>query len=72
MTAQPLDPLEAAIRAAAARALRRRADAIRKRAAVGVTVLDRSPPVLVVTSESATALRIARDFSDLAGDLEAT
>ena len=43
--ARPLDPLEAAITAAAATALRRRAEAIRKRAADGVTALDGSVSV---------------------------
>jgi hypothetical protein len=63
------DPLEAAIAEAAIRALRRRANAIRQRAAPGVTRLDR-PPVVIVTSESAHALRIARDFEAIADSLE--
>jgi hypothetical protein len=60
------DPFEAAIAEAAIRALRRRANAIRQRAAPGVTVLDRRPPVRILTSESATALRIAKDFDRIA------
>jgi len=69
--AQPFDPLEMAIVAAAARALRRRAEAIRKRAAPGVTALDGYQPlVFVVTSEAAHALRIARDWDSMAAELE--
>jgi hypothetical protein len=64
------DPFEAAIAEAAIRALRRRANAIRQRAAPGVTRLDR-PPVVIITSESATALRIAKDFEAIADSLEA-
>jgi hypothetical protein len=59
------DRLEAAIAAGAVAALRRRAEAIRARASVGVTILDR-PPVRILTSESATALRIAKDFDRIA------
>jgi hypothetical protein len=50
----PHDQLEADITAAAVRALRRRAEAIRKRASVGVSVLDGyRRPTILVTSESA-------------------
>jgi hypothetical protein len=69
MTGAPVDPLEDAIAAGAVAALRRRAAAIRVRASVGVTVLDRRPPVRIVSSESATALRIAKDFDRIADDL---
>lgn len=65
------DPFERAITAAAVLALRRRAKSIRNRASVGVTVLDRSPPVMVITSESATALRIAKSFDLIAAEIEA-
>jgi hypothetical protein len=71
--ALPLDPLEHAITIAATRALRARAAVLRKRAAGGVTVVncgDR-PPVVVVASESAHALKIARDFDRIAAALEA-
>jgi hypothetical protein len=68
--ALPLD-LEAEILTGAVRALRRRAAAIRERAAPGVTRLESyRPPVVIVTSESAHALRIARDFYSLADSLE--
>ncbi len=67
-----LDPLESAIRASAVRALRRRAEAVRKGAADGVTVLDGyAPPVLSVTSEAATAFKIAKDWDQIAAELEA-
>jgi hypothetical protein len=65
------DPLEAAIALGAVRALHRRADAIRARASVGVTILDRRPAVRIVTSESARAFKIARDFDAITDDLEA-
>jgi len=65
-----VDQLEAEILTGAVRALHRRAAAIRQRAALGVTRLDR-PPVVIVTSESATALRIARDFDEIAAQIEA-
>jgi hypothetical protein len=68
MTA-PVDPFESAMLSGAIRALRRRANAIRQRAAPGVTRLDR-PPVVIVTSESAHALRIAKDFEAIADSLE--
>jgi len=65
-------PLEGEMIAAAARALRRRATALRKRAAPGVTVLDGyAKPVLVIASETAHALRIARDWERVARELEA-
>jgi len=64
------DPLEAAMTAAVISVLRRRAAAIRERAAPGVTRLDR-PPVVIITSESETALRIAKDFDAIAAELEA-
>jgi hypothetical protein len=65
------DPLEAEIVTGAIRALRRRAEAIRERATPGVTILDRRPPVRIITSESATALRIAKDFDAIADAIEA-
>jgi hypothetical protein len=52
------------------RALRRRAEALRARASVGVTILDRRPPVRIVTSESAHAFTIARDFDAIADAIE--
>jgi hypothetical protein len=68
--ALPHDPLEAAVLAGAINALRRRAAAIRKHAAPGIIVLDRSPPVVEITSESATSLKIAKSFDEIADDLE--
>jgi len=54
----------------AVRALRRRAEAIRKKAALGVTSLDGyQPVVLVVDSKAAHLFRIARDWSAIADDL---
>jgi hypothetical protein len=70
MTGAPVDPFETAVLAGAINALRRRAAAIRARASVGVTVLDRRPPVRIVTSESACALRIAKDFDAIADEIE--
>ncbi len=70
--ARPLDPLEAAVRAGAINALRRRAEAIRKLAAPGISALDGyRPAVVVITSESATALKIARSWDAIAAKLEA-
>jgi hypothetical protein len=63
-----VDPLEAEIVTGAIRALRRRAEAIRARASANITIIDR-PPVRILTSESATALRIAKDFDRIADDL---
>ena len=69
----PLDPLERAIGAAAARALRKRASLLRAKASTGVTVIDRGqrPPVLVVASKSATFLKIAKSWDAIAAELEA-
>ena len=64
------DPLESALVAGAIVALRNRAAKLRARASGGVTVLDRRPVVLVITSESATALRIAKSWDAIARDLE--
>ncbi len=65
------DPLEFAFLTGAVRALRNRAGALRQRAAPGVTKLDRTPPVLVIASESAHALKIAGDFEAIANAIEA-
>jgi hypothetical protein len=65
-----IDPLESALVAGAITALRNRAVALRKRATIGVTVLDRRPVVLVVTSEAAHALRVARDWEAVANEME--
>jgi hypothetical protein len=61
------DPLEAAFVAGAARALRRRATMLRSKAAPGVTVQD---SIVTIASESAHALRIARDFEEIAAEIE--
>ncbi len=54
MTGAPVDPLESAMLAGAVRALRRRAEAIRARASVGVTVLDGyQPKVIIIESKAA-------------------
>ena len=66
----PRDDLEAAITAAAVRALRKRAAALRQRAADGVPVLDRDPVVLVVESKAAHAFRIAHNWDLIAAELE--
>ncbi len=63
-------------------ALRRRAVLLRKKAAsgvtvldrvpaVGVTILDRSPALIVIVSESAHAMRIAKEFDRIAAEIEA-
>lgn len=65
------DPLERAVPAGAVRALRRQADAVRKRASVGVVVLDRRPPVIIVDLKAAHLYRIARDLDRVGSDLEA-
>jgi len=69
--AQPRDPLEADMVGGAVRALRGRADALRKRAAPGGTGLDREPPVIIVASEAPHSLKIARDLDRIADALEA-
>lgn len=51
-------------------ALRNRAASIRKRAADGVTVLDRHPVVVIKTSESAHAYHVAKDWDEIANTLE--
>ena len=67
----PVDQLEADITAAAVRALRKRAEAISKRAAPGVVVLDGyRRPVVVITSETAASLKIAKDFDRIAAEIE--
>jgi hypothetical protein len=63
--------LELAFRHGAVRVLRRRAEALRKRASDGVIALDCTPAVIVLESESAHALRIARDWDRIASELEA-
>jgi hypothetical protein len=67
----PVDELEAAFTEGSIRALRRRAEVIRKRASVNVNVLDRSPPIIIVASDSAHAFKIARDWDRVAAALEA-
>jgi hypothetical protein len=71
MTGAPVDPFEAALLAGAINALRNRAAAIRARASIGVTILDRRPPVVIVESKAAHLYRIARDLERVASDLEA-
>jgi hypothetical protein len=72
MADAPMNPdsLEAELTAAAARALRRRADNLRKRAALGVTVLDSPPGVVVIDGKSANLLRITGDWERIADELE--
>ena len=66
------DAFERAILTSSINALRRRAEALRKRASIGVVVLDcYRRPVLVITSESATAFKIAKSWDAVASDLEA-
>jgi len=48
----------------------RRSEVLRKEAALGVDVLDRTPPVVVVKSESANAFRIAKVWDAIADELE--
>ena len=75
MMAAPLphDQLEAAITGAVTRELRRRADLLRRKSAPGVTVLDGyRRPTIIVTSESAVSLRIAKSWDVIADDIEAT
>jgi hypothetical protein len=65
------DALEADI-LAAVKALRRRADLLRKKAAPGVSALDGYRRATIgVTSESAVTLRIATSLDAIAADLEA-
>jgi hypothetical protein len=70
ITAAPEAQLENDLRAAAARALRRRASLLRKAAADGVTVLDASPVVLIVKSDSAKKFQVARQWDRIAEALE--
>jgi hypothetical protein len=69
MSARP-DALSLAITSGAITALRKRAKAIRDRAVkTGVSIID-SPFVVIRTSESAHALKIAADLDRIADDLE--
>jgi hypothetical protein len=61
--------LERAVTSGAIIALRKRAAAIRRRAASGVTVIDR-PFTITNSSESAQTLKIAADRDAIAADLE--
>jgi hypothetical protein len=67
------DAFERAILAGSIRALRGRAAALRARASVGVTLVDRGRqrPVIVITSEAATSLRISKSWDAIADTLEA-
>ncbi len=59
--------LKRAFIAGAISALRRRAEALRARAALGKTVTNAG--VVIIASEAAHALRIARDWETLADEL---
>jgi hypothetical protein len=67
---QALDPLEQAIADGVARALRRRAAALRLLATDGVVVLDGPTAVVIVTSEARHAFNVAADLAEIADDLE--
>jgi hypothetical protein len=71
MTGAPVDPLELAISVAVTRALRRRAEAIRKRAAPVVVLDGYRPAVRILESKAAHLHRIARDLDAIAAELEA-
>jgi hypothetical protein len=62
------DDLATAFLAGAVAALRKRGAVLRRKAAPGVTVLDSI--VTIIASESAISLRLARDFENLAAELE--
>jgi hypothetical protein len=67
----PMDQLESAIQAAAARALRRRASVQRERAALGTAAVDHGGKlVTIIASEARAALTLAEDFEEIAADLE--
>jgi hypothetical protein len=65
------DPFEAAIAEAAISALRRRAEAIRQRAAPVVVLDGYRPAVRILESKAAHLHRIARDLDAIAAELEA-
>jgi hypothetical protein len=72
MSAAATDPLEIAIAGAAAAALRKRADALRREAELGMSSAGaKHPSVIFKTPEAARALDLANDFDDIAHLLEA-
>jgi hypothetical protein len=70
MTPPRPDDLDLAIRSGAIAALRKRAHAIRKRAADGITVVDGPPMTIIKTSEAAHAFKIAADLDQIANALD--
>jgi hypothetical protein len=65
------DPLEAAFIVGTVAALRKRGAVLRRKAALGITVLaDRRPIVTIIASESAVSLKIADDFGRIANAIE--
>ncbi len=64
------DPLHQAIATGTVRALRKRADLVRRRASEGVTIIDHDPPVVAISSEAATLFRIAKHIDALAAAVE--
>jgi hypothetical protein len=66
------DELTSAIVGAAISALDKRAAALRKQAALGVTIFDNEHgPATIVSSESRASLTLAEDFESIARELEA-
>jgi hypothetical protein len=62
-----IDLLEEAMIGGAIRGLRKRSEAQRQKAELGITVgIEKYPDVLIITSEAATALRIAADLAAIA------
>ncbi len=66
------DQLECAIVVGAVSALDRRVAALRARANLGITLVDSEHGrATIISSEAAEALKLARDFEEIARDLEA-
>ena len=68
----PPDEPEGALVAGAIAALEKRAAALRKQAALGISEVEgEHGPATIVSSEAAAALRLAGDFEEIARDLKA-
>jgi hypothetical protein len=63
------DAIESAVAAAAQRALRCRADTLRRKAAGQISVVDGEPPIVIVASEVVPALRTAKMLDAIADEI---
>jgi hypothetical protein len=70
MKAHHIDKIEADITASIANAFRRRAIALRAKAAAGCAVTEGNPPIVIISSESRKLLDFASDWDAIAADIE--